>query len=293
MAVPDLECILLYALLCSSDLRNHLSYQSVVIATFTAILIYVPCCKTEENWPCESTRKTSRQMSLEAAIMRVCVFQGFMPRFCTVKKWMSDELWLPCGMEATEAEIKGGRWLTHSGWVLAAVAAGECSGITVQPSSPLLRPTLIEFVISWDRQAKSLVEKRLELLVCCFAPDGRRVNVKAAWITGEHCRAEGESTPKADVDLCIVCAQWCNTTLNWTVQWWAVCNIRSSLGAIWCTFYAEHCGYGWTRLTGQQCSRGNIAVFCPAKTPLKKKKREMHGMYNINTQLSSLLYLRN
>lgn len=149
MAVPDLECILLVikcALLCSSDLRNHLSYQSAVIATFTAILIYVPSCNTE---PCESTRKTCRQMSLEAAIVRVCVFQGFMPRFRAVKKKrMSDELWLLCGIEATEAEIKGGRWLTHSGWVLVPVAAEECSSITVQLSSPLLRPTLIEFVIS-------------------------------------------------------------------------------------------------------------------------------------------------
>lgn len=63
-------------------------------------------------------------MSLEAAIVRVCVFQGFTPRFHAVKKRMSDELWLLCGIEATEAEIKGGRWLTHSGWVLASVAAG-------------------------------------------------------------------------------------------------------------------------------------------------------------------------
>lgn len=46
-----------------------------------------------------------------------------------------------------------------------------------------------------DRQAKSLVEERSELLVCYFAPDGRQVNVTVARITQEHWGAEGQPTP--------------------------------------------------------------------------------------------------
>lgn len=79
-------------------------------------------------------------------------------RFCAVEEMSVRVQWAD-GIEATKAEIKGGCRLTHSGWVAVTKSptwAQQCHRATL--ISSLFRLTLIECVITADKQTKSLVE---------------------------------------------------------------------------------------------------------------------------------------
>lgn len=183
----------------SSNWRHYLPYQRAAIAPFATTFFFV-CFFLTHVSPCEPADKATLQAdkkdtSLDESGGCNCARSARLKAPSHTPgavKWMSDEPRSMCGPEATEAEIKGGRPAkTHSGW--AAVAAAGSVAVS------LLWWSLLSAEAGGLNQRS---RKRLALLVRRVAPDGRRVNVRAAgimegsrWGGGTSCRRTASQTP--------------------------------------------------------------------------------------------------